>query len=480
VEVFNTVFSLAPSPHEAGTIWAGSDDGRVHITRDDGETWTDITPPDMPQYGTVNRIEISPHDPARAFLAVQRYRMDDWRPYVFRTNDYGESWALLTSGANGIPADHWVRVVREDDVRPGLLYAGTEFGLYVSFDDGGWWQPLQMNLPATPVTDLKVHRADLVVATQGRSFWVLDDLTPLRELAASQVNGSARLFTPRDVARGRATPPMSEMDLAQPDPLPEGALLNYLIAEEVQGLAMEVRDAQDRVAGRWTAGGRGGEALSADLGFHRLAWPLRYQEHGGVKAPPGEYRVRLTWEGGSEERAFRVLVNPKDPSVTPADYEEQFRVTMEVQETSREIREALSRLRGARDQARAVLAQARAADREVGNLPALADSMEARLAPIEGDLTSVDDPSVPTGERRPRGGGLDREYRSLMNHLNSGGGYGPGSTEGRPTSGAMARKGELDGLWSRVRAVLEEVLEAEVTAFNAEVARLGLEGIVIR
>ncbi|MFC1661000.1 WD40/YVTN/BNR-like repeat-containing protein [Gemmatimonadota bacterium] len=480
VEVFNTVFSLVPSPHEAGTIWVGSDDGRVHLTRNDGETWTDITPPDMPQYGTVNRIEVSPHDPARAFLAVQRYRMDDWRPYVFRTTDFGASWTLLTSGANGIPADHWVRVVREDDVRKGLLYAGTEFGIFVSLDDGNRWQPLQMNLPATPVTDLKVHRGDLVVATQGRSFWVLDDLTPIREWAAAPVTGPVRLFTPRDAARGRATPPLSEMDLDQPDPLPQGALLSYVVTEDAQGLTMEVLDAQDRVAGRWEAGSNGNAGLSTEPGFHRLAWPLRYLEDGGVKAPPGEYRVRLTWEGGSQERPFRVLANPNDPSVSQADYEEQFRVTMEVQLTSQDIRDALRGLRETRDQSRAVLARARSAEREVGDLPELADSMEARLAPLEAELTSVDDPTVPTGQKRPQGGGLDREYRSLMNHLNSGGGYGPGSTEGRPTSGAMARKRELDGMWNRVRANLEEVLEAEVAAFNAEVARLGLEGIVTR
>ncbi|MBT8397703.1 MAG: glycosyl hydrolase, partial [Gemmatimonadetes bacterium] len=167
VEVFNTIFSLVPSPHEAGTIWVGSDDGRVHITRDDGGSWTDITPPEMPRYATVNRIEVSPHSPARVFLAVQRYRMDDWRPYIFRTDDYGASWDLLTDGTNGIPVDHWTRVVREDDVQPGLLFAGTEFGVFTSFDDGAHWQPLQLNLPATPVTDMKVHQGDLVLSTQG-------------------------------------------------------------------------------------------------------------------------------------------------------------------------------------------------------------------------------------------------------------------------------------------------------------------------
>jgi len=179
VEVYNTIFAFEESASTPGLLWAGSDDGLVHLSRDQGETWSDITPSQMPEWGQVNAIELSSHDPGRAFIAVTKYKFDDFRPFVFRTNDYGESWQLLTSGANGIPDDHFVRVVREDPDRRGLLYAGTEFGLFVSFDDGANWQPLQQNLPVTPVTDIAVTQQDLVVATQGRSFWILDDLTTL-------------------------------------------------------------------------------------------------------------------------------------------------------------------------------------------------------------------------------------------------------------------------------------------------------------
>ena len=488
VEVFNTVFSLAPSPHQSGTIWVGSDDGRVHITRDDGGNWTDITPPDMPLWGTVNRIELSPHAPGRGFLAVHRYRMDDWSPYVFRTDDFGESWSLLTDGRNGIPADHWVRVVREDDVVRGLLFAGTEFGIFVSFDDGAHWQPLRMNLPATPVTDLKVHMGDMVVATQGRSFWVLDDITPLRELALDPENGVVRLFTPRDVARGRANPPMSEMDLALPDPLPEGALLSYSISGEVSGLVLEVLDERDGLVARWTqdeaadvqGDDRGDVTLSAGAGFHRLAWGLRYRENGGIKAPPGEYRARLSWDAGSLERSFQVLPNPRDPGVTLADYEEQFRVTMDVYQTSEAIREALRKIQSAREQAREVLSRAQKAERELGRLPELADSLEAGLAPLEAEMTSVDDPSIPTVVRRPEGPGLVQEYGTLMYHLNAGGGYGAGGTEGAPTAGAMERKADLDLIWSDISSRLNPLLAQLIADFNGEVTRLGLEGIVMR
>ena len=172
VELYTTIFSFEESPHTAGELWAGSDDGRVHISRDHGASWDEITPRQMPLEGTVNTIELSKHAPGRALLAVYKYRENDARPYIFRTDDYGSSWDLLTDGENGIPGHHFVRVVREDPDRQGLLYAGTEFGLYVSFDDGAHWQALQRNLPVTPITDLAVHEKDLVVATQGRSFWV--------------------------------------------------------------------------------------------------------------------------------------------------------------------------------------------------------------------------------------------------------------------------------------------------------------------
>ena len=484
----------------------------------------------MPRYGTVNRMDISPHEPGRAFLAVHRYREDDWRPYVFRTNDYGESWDLLTDGMNGIPEDHWVRVVREDDVQRGLLYAGTEFGLFVSFDDGAHWQPLQMNLPATPIMDLKVHPSgDLAVATQGRSFWLLDDLTPLRELAAAvqwpgemagaavparggpgsaapesvAAGGTSRqegrgaagdilsgapviLFTPRDVPRGRASPPMSEMDLNLPDPLPEGALLSYAVRGEVEDLALEVLDEEGDLVARWQVGaeGEGGRAgrsgVSSQEGFHRLPWPLRYSELGGAKAPPGAYMARISWAGGSQERPFRVLPDPMNPEITQEDYREQFRVTAEVYQASRKVGQALRQVESVKAQARNIMEKARDAERNVGALPDLLGELEKALAPLEARLTSQDDPSVPTGEEPPQGAGLDSEYRTLLYYLNSGGGYGAGGAEGRPTSGAMERKAELEAAWREIRARLEPTLESGVAAFNEEVARLGLEGIVFR
>lgn len=202
VEVYNTVFVLSESPRDAAELWAGTDDGRVHLTRDGGATWTEITPRGMPAGGTVNSIDLDPTRPGRAVMAVYRYREDDFRPHVFATEDFGGSWRRLTDGANGIPADHPVRVVRLDPEAPGVLYAGTEFALFVSVDDGRSWQSLQLDLPATPITDLRVHRGDLVVATQGRSFWILDDLTPLRRLGPEVMASPVALLPPRPAYRG--------------------------------------------------------------------------------------------------------------------------------------------------------------------------------------------------------------------------------------------------------------------------------------
>ena len=170
-----TIFTVAESPHEAGTIWAGTDDGLVQLTRDGGRNWQNVTPRGMPEWIQINSIEVSPHDQATAYLAATMYKSDDFRPYLYRTGDYGKTWTKI---ADGIPANAFTRVVREDPDRRGLLYAGTELGLFVSFDDGARWQPFQRNLPVVPITDMKVTGGDLVVATQGRAFWILDDLTP--------------------------------------------------------------------------------------------------------------------------------------------------------------------------------------------------------------------------------------------------------------------------------------------------------------
>jgi photosystem II stability/assembly factor-like uncharacterized protein len=442
VEIFTTIFAVSPSPHDARTIWVGTDDGRVHITRDDGSSWRDITPRDMPVRGTVNRIEVSPHAAGRAFLAVQRYREDDQAPYIFRTDDFGATWQRLTDGGNGIPARHWVRVVREDPEQRGLLYAGTEFGMYVSFDDGAHWQPLQLNLPATPVTDAKVHRGDLVVSTQGRSFWVLDDLTPLRELAAVRAVELAHLFTPRPAARGVVGAPLREVDLTLPDDLPHGALLHFTLARAVQSLTLELRDASGEVVRAWradtgaipTTGVTGAPttaspgSLARGPGLQRVVWNLRGpgpQGGGGqgVKMPPGTYTVRLVTDGVVRERSLIVTGNPRAPGLTAADYDAQYVTALAVRDTISAINATLAWIRRQPEATR------------------------ARFAAIEGKLVPTRAPGAAVAPAQ-----LLSHYSVLYGTLVGDGGYGSGSAEGRPGAGVLARKADLDAQWSALRA----------------------------
>jgi photosystem II stability/assembly factor-like uncharacterized protein len=195
-EYYSTLYAIRESVLEPGVIWTGSNDGPFHITRDNGRTWTKITPPDQPPGCRVQNIDPSPHRRASAYYAVHCYLLGDFKPYLWRTDDYGKSWTLLTTGSNGIPGDHPTRVVREDPEREGLLFAGTEFGMFFSFDNGGRWQSLQMNLPATPVTDLRVHEDDVVLSTQGRSFWILSNIGPLRQAGDRVFDTAAHLFKP--------------------------------------------------------------------------------------------------------------------------------------------------------------------------------------------------------------------------------------------------------------------------------------------
>jgi hypothetical protein len=284
----------------------------VHITRDGGGAWTEITPPGMPKYGTVEEIALSAHAPGRAYLAVQAYRMDDFRPHLWRTDDYGRTWTKLTDGANGIPADHPLRSVAEDPKVPSLLYAGTEYGLFVSFDGGKAWQRMPGRLPVTPIADLEARHDDLVISTQGRSLWIVDDLAPLRELSASIVASAAHLFTPSNVTRaqrgGESFDPIPEV----PDMADNGAAIHvWLGAAATAPISLDIVDAQKRVVQHFSsdsAEARRAQStrLPSSRGLHRIVWDITYPGPmrvegvvtwgylGGVKAPPGDYEAVLS------------------------------------------------------------------------------------------------------------------------------------------------------------------------------------------
>jgi photosystem II stability/assembly factor-like uncharacterized protein len=347
------IYALAPSPKDGNLIWAGTDDGLVHVTRDGGHSWQDVTPKGLPAWSKVAGLEASRFDAGTCYAAVNALRLDDLRPHVLRTRDGGRSWQEVVAG---LPGDGSVNVVREDPARPGLLYAGTERSVYVSFDAGDHWQSLQRNLPATSIRDLVVHDDDLVVATHGRAFWILDDVAPLRELGPDLAAAQAHLFRPQTALRWRASlntdTPLPPEEPVGENP-PEGAILDFWLKTPAKEVRLEILDAAGEVLRRFDSLDRPGsvdplslnvpafwirppQALPAAAGMHRFLWDLRLAappafrheptmaaepddtplEPQGVLVPPGDYRVRLTVDGEVSEQPLRVRMDPR--VTTPA------------------------------------------------------------------------------------------------------------------------------------------------------------------
>ncbi len=361
-----TVYSLAPSYVHEGTLWAGTDDGYVWITRDAGRHWSNVTPPALTPWSKVAQIDASHFDDQTAYVAVNRIRLDDLHPYVYRTHDGGAHWQLVVDGLPEEP----VNAVREDPVRRGLLYAGTEDGVDVSFDDGAHWQSLQRNLPPTSVRDLIVHGDDLVVATHGRGFWILDDVEPLREIAAGRVTGALHLFTPAVAYRVRrdtnTDTPLPPEEPSGENP-PVGAIIDYALASPARLLTIEILDGDGRVIRRYssTAQARAPipdldkpnaweapfERPSAQAGMHRFVWNLREAPPAvppaeqdlpisavwertprvpqGALLPPGRYVVRIDADGHAASAPVTVLMDPR-VHLSEATLVEQYRLAHDV------------------------------------------------------------------------------------------------------------------------------------------------------
>ncbi|MBN8712660.1 MAG: hypothetical protein J0H50_01625 [Xanthomonadales bacterium] len=416
-EMYATLYAIRESPLKKGLIWTGANDGPVYVTQDDGKTWTNVTPKDLPPGGRVQYLEPSPHRAGSAYIAVYRYLMGDFAPYIYRTDDYGKSWTRLTDGKNGIPADDPTRVVREDPSREGLLYAGTEFGMYVSFDNGGHWQPFQLNLPVTPVTDITVHDKDLVLATQGRAFWILDDLTPLHQWSDAIKTGSTHLFQPRDAYRMyyRAGGGMFGIGpgtaaTARPQYPPPGAMIDYYFAQQPTGkVTLEILDADGKTVRTFTAASEPAKAvapkpgqaprwhtatdLPAHQGINRFIWDLTYPaplggNGGGFRpargpiAVPGAYSVRLTVSASAGAAAWtqtQPLVLKADPrsavsGVTLADMQQQFEHNMRVRDLVSDVNLAVKRLKAA--QAKLKDASSAADKAKLRELDAIAAKLE--------------------------------------------------------------------------------------------------------
>jgi photosystem II stability/assembly factor-like uncharacterized protein len=385
-EFYSTLYAITESPHEAGVIWTGANDGPFFITRDNGKTWTNVTPKDLPSGGRVAWVEVSPHRKGSAYYAVYRYLLGDYQPYIYRTNDYGATWTRLTDGKNGIPADWPTRVVREDPDREGLLYAGTEFGMFVSFDNGGHWQSFQLNMPNVPINDIRVYHKDLLVATQGRAIWALDNLSSLHQITPRVAASDVQLYKPRDGYRTRSGAeylgPTVEYYLPS---VPEGAVKIEIL--DATDKVVNTYSSDTPVGGRGGRGGRGGggggggapddpdvggggggfgrgggvaSVVTKNVGFNRFIWNLNHSS--GAIVPPGQYQARLTAGSVTKTVPLTVLIDPRiaEEGTTVADLREQFEHNLRMREMVADVNRAVARVQGA--QARLKDATGAAAD----------------------------------------------------------------------------------------------------------------------
>ena len=364
-ENYNTLMSLTTSPHDPEVLWAGSDDGLIHLTRDGGKTWSNVTPKEGKE-GIINSIEVSPHNPAKAYIVLMRYKFMDLTPYVYKTEDYGAHWDLITEGIEG--EHNFVRVVREDPIVSGLLYAGTETGFYISFNDGNQWDAFQNNLPVVPINDLHIQDNDLIAATAGRSFWILDDLSPLQQ---SPKNNSLHLVSPKKsyLLSSRKTPKNSTQGT---NPM-SGVYLDYYLPEIHDSLEVQMDILQhDQIIRSYTSkkdgsfkswpGGPGPKTiLPHKKGFNRTHWDFRreqlpsvdqvfvYGDYSGSRVAPGNYKARLSYGAEVKEVEFTILPNPNRDYLA-ADFEEQQMLLINIEKAIKRIHQSVSEMRSVQSQ----------------------------------------------------------------------------------------------------------------------------------
>jgi photosystem II stability/assembly factor-like uncharacterized protein len=478
-EVYNTILYVVESPHAAGTIWVGSDDGLVHLTRDGGANWSDVTPPGLPE-SMINAIEVSPHDPATAYIAVTRYKFGDFAPLAYRTTDYGATWTSIVAD---LPSGSFVRVVREDPTRPGLLYAGTETGVHVSFDGGAAWQPLQLDLPVVPITDLTIRDNDLVAATQGRSFWILDDLAPLQEIAARVPTEAPHLYAPspaRRIGGGGFSLPREHLGENPPD----GVLLYYTLGEELDAaaadeLVLELLDATGAVLRRVSNRPPDPpppanpffptppDVLPTKEGMNRYVWNLRRDDlvqveglfsFGPLQGPmvaPGVYQARLTL--GDRVVTRQVTVEP-DPraGATAEEFAAQQEMILAIAGRLAEIHQTVLDMRQVKSGVETSLgrvaghAAAESFETAAASVVDAIDALEAELVQVKSQ-TFQDIINFPNR--------LNMDYMDLMGKVD---GMAP------PINQGMTRRLEdLEVRWAGYAAERDRILDEALAAFNA-------------
>ena len=482
-EVYATVFSLAPSKVDVNVIWAGSDDGLIHVTQNGGTSWTNVTPPGMPDFGRVSMIDASAFAAGTAYVAVKRPLMGDHAPYLFRTHDFGKSWTKIVSG---LKTNDYTHVIREDRKRRNMLYAGTQHGAYYSYDEGDTWHSLSLNLPDVQVSDIWVEENDLAIATHGRSFYILDDIGPLRQFGAPAAAAQdVFLFAPDDAIRSYST-----------------ATIKYWVKRPVQAITIDIVDPKGTVVRSFSStpgagapagggraggggagatgggGGRGGRggggfaAVATGAGLNSITWDLRYPNAssfpnmilwgGGVTGPvaaPGTYQVRLTANGQTQTQAFKVRRNPLYPDVTDADLQAQFDLAIQIRDKTSEANDAVIQIRNIKDQVADRLAKSSDA-----RLKAAGDRLTTNLSAVEGEIYQVKNQSGQDPLNFPIK--LNNRLASLLSIVSRG--------DGRPIGNAPVIFRDLSAELKVQTDKLNLALGGDLAAFNTEATRLGL------
>src|SRR5579864_80018 len=416
-EYYDTIFALAESPLAKGLLWVGTDDGLIQLTQDEGKTWTNVTPKDMPEWSRISQIDASALDAGTAYVAVDRHQFDDLKPYIYKTSDYGKTWTKL---GNGIPETTFVRVVREDPKKKGLLYAGTETGIFVSFNDGANWRALKLNLPTTPVHDLVIKDNDLVVATHGRAFWILDDLSPLRQYSDEIVAKDAVLYKPATAYRmqaGAAGERHPSKKTGQNPPA--GAVIYYFLKDAPKKDAeakIEILDASGKVVRKYSSteyepleepldpdDKKPEKQLKPDAGLNRFVWDLRYEEAhrvpgyylweygAGARGPvavPGHYQVRLTVGGQSQTADLDLRLDPR-VKVSQTDLEAQFNLLMETRDELSRVYDAVNQIQDVRGQLSG-LKRRLPENAGAKSIVAAADDLEKKLVAVRDGILNLD------------------------------------------------------------------------------------------
>jgi photosystem II stability/assembly factor-like uncharacterized protein len=479
VEYYDTVFTLAESPLEKGLLWAGTDDGLIQITRNGDGSWQNVTPSSMPEWSLVSLIDPSPFNAGTAYAAIDRHKLDDFKPYIFKTADYGKTWTQIGAGIAG---GSYVHAVREDPKRKGLLYAGTETGVWCSFDDGAHWQKLQLNLPTAPVHDLVVKDDDLVVATHGRAFWILDDITPLRHVAPADLDAAVKLYPPRPAYRLRMPDAVDRRIPGGENPPPGAMLYYYFKTKPAEEVKLEILDAQgivvktyssakkveDAGPAEWPDVQHPSDTLPAEAGLNRFSWNLRYEDPvtvpgnfyeadippKGPMALPGTYQVRLTAVGPSLVAPLELRKDPRI-DISAADLEKQF-------ELERQIANRLTALHKTVNGIRDLRAQLTALGQRYKNVAAW-QPLQAQVDQLLQKITTVEGKIIQTKMKSTEG---DLRYPTMIDEQLIGLNWSVDSSDGAPTEGQQQLFAELSNKLQEQLNVWDQVLSRDLSGFN--------------